>query len=157
MIWLTLGSLRMPLLLSQTWVCFPTHSKANLLIPGCGEGKCSIYCRAPRKESRQLAFKRPKLPEGFQEKVFKDRVREAGCGYVISLWTLFWLVDNDVIRSQHHQPSGSDWSRVCVLVNIIQLTSPNSGGFSICKTAQRTWLRILSIALEEELKVLNFV
>ena len=25
-------------------------------------------------------LKRAKLPEGFQEKVFKDRVRERGCG-----------------------------------------------------------------------------
>ena len=34
---------------------------------------------------------------------------------------------------------------------------PPGGGFSICKTAQTTWLRILSIALEEEPKVLDFV
>ena len=27
----------------------PRHSKANLLIPSCGEGKYSIYCRAPSK------------------------------------------------------------------------------------------------------------
>ena len=31
------------------------------------------------------------------------------------------------------------------------------GGFSICKTAPRTWLRILSLVLEEELKSLDFV
>ena len=31
------------------------------------------------------------------------------------------------------------------------------GSFSICKTAQRIWLRILSIALKEKLKVLDFV
>ena len=34
---------------------------------------------------------------------------------------------------------------------------PPGGGFGICKTAQRMWLRILSVALEEELKVLDFV
>ena len=28
----------------------------------------------------QLAIKRPEPPEGFQGKVFKDRVREGGCG-----------------------------------------------------------------------------
>jgi len=33
---------------------------------------------------------------------------------------------------------------------------PPGAHFSICKTAQRTCLRILSIALEEELKVLDF-
>ena len=43
------------MLLNQTWVHLPTHSKANLLTPGCGEGKCSVYCRAPSKESRQLS------------------------------------------------------------------------------------------------------
>ena len=31
------------------------------------------------------------------------------------------------------------------------------GGFSIYKTAHRIWLRILSIALEKELKVLETV
>ena len=36
-----------PMLLNQTWVHSPTCSKANLLTPGCGEGKCSIYCKAP--------------------------------------------------------------------------------------------------------------
>ena len=30
------------------------------------------------------------------------------------------------------------------------------GGFSIYKTAHRIWLRILSIALEKKLKVLDF-
>ena len=30
------------------------------------------------------------------------------------------------------------------------------GGFSVYKTARRIWLRVLSIALEEELKVLDF-
>ena len=52
---------------------------------GCGEGKGSFYCRAPGKESRQLILKRPKVPEGFQGNVFKDRVR---C--VISSRTFFW-------------------------------------------------------------------
>ena len=32
---------------------------------------------------------------------------------------------------------------------------PPGGGFSVSKTAHRIWLRILSIALEEELKVLD--
>ena len=33
---------------------------------------------------------------------------------------------------------------------------PPDGGFSICKTAHRIWLRILSIALGEEIKILGF-
>ena len=36
-----------------------TCTKANLLILSCIEGKCSVYCRVPSKESRQLGFKRP--------------------------------------------------------------------------------------------------
>lgn len=54
------------------------HSKANPLTLGCGEGKCSVYCRVPSKESKWLVLRRPKLPKGFQEKVFKDRVKEWG-------------------------------------------------------------------------------
>ena len=58
---------------NQTWVHLPTRSKANLLTPGCGEGKCSVYCRAPSKEYRQLeALPQKALPDGFQGKVFKD-------------------------------------------------------------------------------------
>ena len=64
---------------NQTWVHLPMCSKANLLTPGC-EGKCSVYCRALSKESRQLVPKRPELPEGFQGNVFKNKVREGGCG-----------------------------------------------------------------------------
>ena len=33
---------------------------------------------------------------------------------------------------------------------------PSAGGFSIYETDHRTWLRILSVALKEELKVLDF-
>ena len=44
-------------------------------------------------------------------------------GCVISSWTFFLLVSGEVVRSQHHQPSGSNWSGVYLLVGIIQLTS----------------------------------
>jgi len=44
-----------------------------------------------------------------------------------------------------------------MLVGSIQLTSSTWWRFSICKTAQRAWLRILSIVLEEELKFLDVV
>ena len=40
--------------------------------------------QAPSKESRQLVLERPKLPDGFEGKVFKDRVRERVVGYVFS-------------------------------------------------------------------------
>ena len=74
---------------------------------------------------------------------------------VISSWTFFWLVGGEVIGSQLHQPSGSSWSGVYVLVGSIPLTSCTSGDFGTCKIASRTWLRILSIVFEE-LKVLDF-
>ena len=74
-------------------------------------------------------LKRPELPEGFQGKVFKDRVKERVVGYVISSWTFFLLVGGEVIRRQHHQPSGSNWSGVYMLVGSIQLTSPTWWGF----------------------------
>ena len=64
-------------------------SKANLLIPSCGEGKCDVYCRVPSKEYRWLMLKRPKLLNSFQGKVFKGRVRESVVWYVISSWTFF--------------------------------------------------------------------
>ena len=38
---------------------------------------------------------------------------------VISLWTFFWLVGGEISRSQHHQPSGSNWSGVYMLVGSI--------------------------------------
>ena len=68
------------------------HSKANLLTPGCGEGKYSVYC----KENKPLMLKRPKLPNDFEGRVFKDSVRERVTGYVISLYSILWLVDGEV-------------------------------------------------------------
>ena len=48
----TAGAKPLRLLQNQIWVCSPTHSKANLLTLGCGEGRCSIYCRVSSKEYR---------------------------------------------------------------------------------------------------------
>ena len=111
------------------WKCYQTKpgsacpcSTANLLTSSC-EGKCGIYCRASSKESRKLVLKSPELLEGFQGKIFKDRMRERG------LWGA-WSADghsSDVFGSQHHQLSGSSWSGVYVRVGIIP-----DGGFSIC-------------------------
>lgn len=67
------------MLLNQTWVHLPRHSKANLLTLGHGEGKCNVYCKVPSQESRQLVLKRPILLHGFQGNVFKDGIREQGC------------------------------------------------------------------------------
>ena len=72
-------------------------------------------------------------------------------------WTCFLLVSCELIGSEHHQPSGSNQSGAYVLVGSIQLTSFTWWGSGIFKTAQRMWSRILSIVLEEKVKILDFV
>ena len=44
-----------------------------------------------------------------------------------------------------------------MVVGSIHLTLPHGGGVSICETVQGAFLKVLSIALEEELKVFDFV
>ena len=58
-------------------------SKTNLLTPDCGEGKYSVYGKAPRKENGQLMPKSFKLPSRFSGGVFKGKVREGVTGCVI--------------------------------------------------------------------------
>ena len=82
-------------------------------------------------------LKRPILPESFQEKVHKDRVRERGFGCVISSWTFVWLVDGDVIGSQHHQPSGFNCSGVYVLMGSVQWTSSTWWGFQYLQNSSK--------------------
>ena len=43
----------------------------NLPTPGCGEGKCSVYCKAADKASRAVSAQNtPELLDGFQESIF---------------------------------------------------------------------------------------
>ena len=111
---------------------------------GCGERKCSVYCRAPSKEYRQLVFKRPKT---FRKR-FQREVEEGAFCVCDQLMDILLIGGGKVIETEHHQPSASNWSGVYLLVGSIQLTSSTRGSFSICKTAQRTWLRMLSRELE---------
>ena len=84
----------------------------------------------PSKESRQLVLHRSELPKAFQGKAFKGRLREWGfVGYVISWWSFLWLVGDQGIGSQHHQPSDSKRTGVYILVGNIQLTFSTSWGF----------------------------
>ena len=140
----------------QTSFYSPDCSKTNLVMPGCGEEKCDIYCRVPSQESRWLMLKKPELPHCFQGSFLKTGWEKGNVSCVISLWKFFWLVDGEVIQSQHHHPSSSSWSGVYVPVGSIQLTS-SGRGFSICKTTQRIWLQMLSVVLEGELNVFKFV
>ena len=54
------------MLWNQTWVQLPSGSKVNLLILGCGEGKCSIYCKALAEESVIIS----ELSSEFQQSIF---------------------------------------------------------------------------------------
>ena len=47
----------------QTWFYLPAHSKANLLTLGCGEGKCSLYCREPASLVAQMVKNLPAMQE----------------------------------------------------------------------------------------------
>ena len=84
----------------------------------------------------------------------RERVTEC----VISLWpsTFFWLVVREVIGSQHHHLSSSNQSGVSVFVSSIQLTSSTWWGFQCQQNSSRIWFRILSLAFEKKLKVLDF-
>ena len=118
------------------WHCHRTRlgsacprSKANLLTPGGGEGKCSTYCRRQARSQGSLVLKRPELPEAFRGRFIKTGGGRGLVGCVISSWTFFWLVGGEVIRGQLHPPSGSNWSGGYVLVGSIQLTSSTWWGF----------------------------
>ena len=83
------------LFLNQTLVSLPMHSKAIYWHQAVV--KEGVYCRAPSNESRQLVLKRPKLPDGFQGKVFKDRVREGGrglCDPLVDILLIGWWWSN---------------------------------------------------------------
>ena len=55
----------------------------------------------------------------------------------VSSLTFFSLVDCEVSERQHHQPSGSYWSGVYMLVGSTQLNSSTRWGFSICKISSK--------------------
>ena len=85
----------MPVLPNQTWVLSPTCSKANLLTPpDCGEGKCSVYCKVPDKESGTASTqKSPSSQLGFSKAFLKARRGGGVLGYVISSHTILcWLM-----------------------------------------------------------------
>ena len=60
--------------------------------------KCSF---GAYKESEQLVHQKPKLPDGFQENIFKGKIREGGSQGVRSAHTILWLVDGEVTGQCH--------------------------------------------------------
>ena len=61
------GSMALPLelLLNQTQVCSPVLCKDDLLSPGYGEGKCSVYWTVPNRESGTASAPKVQTPHGF--------------------------------------------------------------------------------------------
>ena len=124
------------LLPNQTWVYLPTRSKANLLTWGCGEGAAFIAGHQARSPGK-LVLKRPWTPNGFQGKVFKDRVREGSCEVydqlVDSLLTGWWWGNRESTSSVFWS-QGSD---VFVLVGLIQLTFFTWWGFQYLQNSSK--------------------
>ena len=117
------------------WV-FPAHIQWSQSID------TRLWWRKVQATSREYEWLMLKRPVGFQGKVSKDRA--LGC--MISLWA-FWFVGGKVTWPQHHQSSGSNLSRVYVLVGNIQLTSSSWWEFQYWQNSSRIWLRMLSIVL----------
>lgn len=137
---------------NQTWVCLPKqHSNANLLTPDCGEGKLNIHTRHQREYGRQV-LRRPDSHKVSSEGLLKVRsgrghkLPDQLMGDVLVGW---WWDHHGVSGDSQSSASGSSCSGVCVLVGSSSLLPPD-GSFQYM-------LRILSIAHEEELKVLDFV
>ena len=95
---------------------FKTMDVAGILF----DGIVLVYIVRPRLESSSIS------PQNFPEPVLWVQYTskeswigswgEGIVGCVISPWVLFWLCGGKVIRSQPHQPSGSNQSGVYLLV-----------------------------------------
>ena len=136
----------------------PLSNKAKLPPLAGGEGKVQHLLQEPSKESGQLVLKRYKVPQSLQRQAFKDRVKEVGsevCRQLTDIHLICWW------RDDQESASSTFWFQpvwgLCAYGQHTVTFSHLVGGFSSCRTAQRTWLRILSIAPEEELKALGFV
>ena len=75
------------MLTNQILVRWFVQRKANLLTPGCGDEKCSIYCKAEQGVWVANA-KKSKVSDGFQGRVFKDKLREKVASSVVSFTIL---------------------------------------------------------------------
>lgn len=64
------------------------HSKANLLAPGRGKEKYSVYSRAPDKGTGGLSTEHPSSPMEFSGGFLKAEWGERAPGCVVSLRTV---------------------------------------------------------------------
>ena len=93
---------KVTLLLNQTWVCLPTHSKTNLLTLGNGEGKCSVYCRCKQGDHETQTQKTQAMwGTGLQDAWSTHAQFSEG---LAPKWSF-----------KHHQHSGFNQSRVSLL------------------------------------------
>ena len=104
---------------------------------GCDEGQCSVYCKAPDKESRTANALKGWAPRGFQQRILIGKVMEGSLRVCDHLCTILWLADGEVIGWYHypyHQRltlsifrlwSGGSWSwsgdLVVILASVKQL------------------------------------
>ena len=114
------------LILSQTWFCLPTCSKANLLTLGCSEWK-ECLLQAPSKKNWQLVLRRLKLPDDSQGKVCKGNICWEGC----HLWIFFWLVGGEgkAMTFWESQSSTFWFQPVCSICPCGHLPSSGQGSY----------------------------
>ena len=113
--------------------------------------QCKLLWGVPSKSPGQLVLKRPELLKSFQGKVYKDRVREGVggvCDQLLDILPIPWQ------WGKQESTLSTFWFQM--IWAVYRSLLPPGGGVSICKITQRTWLRILSTDLEEELNVLDF-
>ena len=107
-----------------------------------------IHLFAQSKGREQPVLKRSELLNGFQGRVF---LRQPCC----SLWTLLWLVGNKVVgwcfHKVNHQPSGSNQTGVYVRSASSHHPPPGLRGSWFLQNHSKICVRLLYIALEEEL------
>ena len=89
-------------------------------------------CGFARQRGRLMPSRLCVSPGGGSEESMKFKEQGA-----VNLWTLFWLVGGEVIRSQHHQP----FAGVYMLVGSMQATSPTWGGFQYLQSSSKDMAR----------------
>ena len=95
-----------------------------------GLDQTKVYFRAPSKKNRWLMLKRPNLKDGFQERVFKGKIRDEGyrvCDFLLADW--WW--GKRVIFLESRSTCGSNQSGVYILVVSLQTPSSTPGGILI--------------------------
>ena len=96
-----------------------------------GSGK-EWLCGFARQRGRLMPSRLCVSPGGGSEESMKFKEQGA-----VNLWTLFWLVGGEVIRSQHHQP----FAGVYMLVGSMQATSPTWWGFQYLQSSSKDMAR----------------